>query len=438
MSGPAEKKRDLGLIELVAISLGGMIGGGIFSILGVAVEQVGNAAPVAIAAGAGLALLAAWSYARLAAYYEDEGATYSFFKRTFPGSRAAAAAIGWLVVFGYISTLALYAFTFASYLGSLFPEAPVQLLRGGLGGAVLATFAVLNIVSVKWMGRVEDVFVYTKLLALVVVTGVLYFSGSASSAQPVCDSQFDLSSIWVVAALTFVAFEGFQLSIHAYSEVNNPRRNVPRAIYISITIAALVYVLLAEGALWALDKQQIIADREFALAAGAAAVLGPMGHALMLGAALLATSSAISGTLFGAARLMAVIADDGYLPATFSRRVRGHVPARAIIVMAALAWILVLTGGLDLILEFGSLTFMLVSLLMAVANLKIREHTGANLWVGLLAVAALVSGVLLIISWQLRTDLSHFIVTLGVGVAVVVGSMIYARRHPQPLKPSSS
>jgi len=175
------------------------------------------------------------------------------------------------------------------------------------------------------------------------------------------DDDLHLGSLFVVAALTFVAFEGFQLAIHAYSEVDNAHCNVPRAIYVSIVVAALIYIFLAEGALWALDKEQIIADKEFALAAGAAAVLGPWGHALVMGAALLATSSAVSGTLFGASRLMAVIADDGYLPAVFSKRIRDHVPAMGIVCLALLAWLLVLSGGLELILEFGSLTFIVVS-----------------------------------------------------------------------------
>ncbi len=422
------KREDLGLRELVAISLGGMIGGGIFSILGVAVEQVGNAAPIAIGIGATLALLAAYSYAQLATYYQDEGATYSFFKRTYPESPFAAAVIGWLVVFGYIATLALYAFTFASYLLSLFPEVYSGLLRPLFSFLVLFVFALLNIVSVKQMGRIEDLMVYTKLVVLVVITAVLYYSGSIEEARPVWDTELHLGSLFVVAALTFVAFEGFQLAIHAYSEVRDARRNVPRAIYISIVVAALIYVFLAEGALWALDKAHIIEDKEYALAAGAQVVLGTMGHALMLGAALLATSSAVSGTLFGASRLMAVIADDGYLPRLFSRRIHVHVPALSIMALALFAWVLVLTGGLELILEFGSLTFIVVSFLMAVANLKMRTQTGTSIWLGMTAVVALFVGGLLILGWQLWTEPSHLMATFAVALVVVVSSLLFAYR----------
>jgi amino acid transporter len=85
-----KRKKELGLGELIAIALGGMVGGGIFSILGIATENIGNATPVAILIGGFLALGAAYSYVKLALLYKDEGATYSFFKKTFPNSTLAS------------------------------------------------------------------------------------------------------------------------------------------------------------------------------------------------------------------------------------------------------------------------------------------------------------------------------------------------------------
>lgn len=421
--------RDLKLPELVAIALGGMIGGGIFSVLGLAVERVGNAAPLAIAAGGGLALVAGISYARLSRLYEDEGATYSFFKRTFPKSPVAASAIGWLVVFGYIATLALYAFTFASYLGSLFPQLHQGAMRAILSGVQLAAFAALNIYSVRLMGKIEDLMVYIKLLALLVLAGVLFAAGSLDSALPITPT-IDLGgNLLMVAALTFVAFEGFQLAIHAYCEVQEPRINVPRAIYIAIAGATVLYVLLAEGALWALDKAHIIADKEYALAAGAAEVLGPAGHALVIASALLATSSAVNGTIFGASRLAATIADDGMLPAFMTRRIHGRTPWAAIMTLAALAWMLVLSGQLELIVEFGSLVFIVVSLLMAVANWKVRHATGSSLPMCVVSVGLLGAAGAAIIYWQAVDRPTDLIWTGIVAVALTLGSIGYGRLH---------
>ena len=91
-------QKALGLPELIAIALGGMIGGGIFTILGISVDLIGPYTPIAILAGGLIAALAAYSYVKLGVYYRDEGATYGFFKRTFPASPVAAALIGWYVI----------------------------------------------------------------------------------------------------------------------------------------------------------------------------------------------------------------------------------------------------------------------------------------------------------------------------------------------------
>jgi len=76
--------KTLGLLELIAIALGGMVGGGIFTILGISVAMIGNLTPFAIIIGGLIASLAAYSYVKLGLYYRDEGANYSFLKQTYP------------------------------------------------------------------------------------------------------------------------------------------------------------------------------------------------------------------------------------------------------------------------------------------------------------------------------------------------------------------
>ena len=192
-----KRGKVLGTPELIAIALGGMIGGGIFSILGIAVSLIGVYAPLAISIGGIIAMMAAYSYIKLGVYYQDEGATYSFYKKTFPASPFAASLIGWWVIFGYISTLALYAYTFASYAisGSAFAED--EWLRKLVAGGIIFAFMLINIWSVKGMGKVEDVMVYTKLIILVVISFVLINNSRASLPQLVQDSK-DVSALAVL------------------------------------------------------------------------------------------------------------------------------------------------------------------------------------------------------------------------------------------------
>lgn len=421
-----KRNKALGLIELIAIALGGMIGGGIFTILGLSVSMIGVFTPLAILLGGGLAGLAAYSYVKLGVYYKDDGATYSFFKKTFPDSPFAASLIGWWVVFGYISTLALYSFTFSSYAISVFDLSDNPWAKKLVAGGVLLLFSLVNIWSVKGMGKIEDVMVYTKLIILAIISFVLL--NNSQTTLPILfeeNSGTSMFAVLIVASITFVAYEGFQLVIHAVNEMDKPEKNIPRAIYTAILLTILIYLVISLGAIITIPFEQITQNKEYALAAGANGILGHWGTDLVVLGALLSTSSAISGTLFGASRLMVVIAKDGYMPKMITQTTK-NIPVRAIIVMALLAFSLVLTGSLKLILEFGSVTFLLVSLLMAFANFRIHKKTNSSKLITILAVFGLALGTSLIIYFEAVTQFEQLIFILTIYLLLTLCSYWFA------------
>ncbi len=430
-----KRNKNLGLFELIAIALGGMVGGGIFTILGISVAQIGLLTPLAIILGGMVASLAAYSYVQLGLYYRDEGATYSFFKRTYPGSHVAASAIGWFIIFGYISTMALYAYTFSSYAISSTDFADNIWVRKAIAIAVILVFTGINLWSVNGMGKVEDLMVYTKLVVLTIISVVLMQHGTmdfdAFMHQMAKDAEHaSVLSIMIVASLTFVAYEGFQLVINAVNEMTLPEKNIPRAIYTAIALAILIYVVIAVGALFAIPAEDIIRDKEYALAAGAGKVLGKLGTALVIAGALLATSSAISGTVFGSSRQMAVVASDGYFPGWLARR-SNNIPKNAIITMSLCAGILILLGGLEMILEFGSVTFLLVSLLMAIANYRIRDKTHSSTIWTILAIIGLSIGGALILYYEFTHKWEQMLVIIGLYIALALGAWGFAKRRSQ-------
>ena len=425
------RKRDktLGAPELIAIALGGMVGGGIFTILGISVSLVGVFTPLVIIIGGMFASLAAYSYIKLGVYYKDEGATYPFFKKTFPSSPFAASLIGWWVIFGYISTLALYAYTFSSYAISGFAFSESEIIRKIVAGGIILIFTIINVWSVKGMGKLEDLMVYTKLVILAIISFVLI--NNSNTTLPVLyteQPQVSVLTILIVASITFVAYEGFQLVINAVNEMDSPKKNIPRAIYSAIFLAIVIYVAISLGAILAIPFDEIIKNKEYALASGADNVLGHWGTDLVIIGALLATSSAISGTVFGASRQMAVIAKDGYFPSILSRRVN-HVPVFAIICMSAFAFLLVLAGNLEVILEFVSVTFLLVSLLMAYANFKIRELTHSSLILTVIAITGLLIGTLLILFYEFTNQPEQLIFIVVLYALLTIGSWLYSRKH---------
>ena len=373
--------------------------------------------------------MAAYSYVKLALLYKDEGATYSFFKKAFPNSKLASSIIGWLIAFGYISTLALYAFTFASYFCSQIEILNNAVWQKIIAGLIISFFAIVNLVSVKGMGKLEDMLVYTKIVILLFISGLLAGKGDIQNIIPVFDNQTTFTQILIVSSITFVAYEGFQLVIHAYNEMDNPQKNIPKAIYSSIAIATLLYLILSIAALSTIPKEIIIEDKEYALAAGAKTYLGQFGQFIVIFGALLATSSAISGTLFGASRLMAVISNDGYFPKSLGKRIKTYIPYKAVITMSVFAFILLATGGLQVILEFGSVTFIIVSLLMAYTNYKKRLETNSSLILTIFAFVGLLLAGLLIVYFEYTENREQFLYIISVYILIGIGAFFYSRKN---------
>ena len=276
------------------------------------------------------------------------------------------------------------------------------------------------------MGKIEDIMVYTKLVILVVISFVL-INNNQTTLPVLIKNESDVSvlTIFIVASLTFVAYEGFQLVINAVNEMEAPEKNIPRAIYAALFLAVLIYFVISVGAVMAIPFEEIINNKEYALAAGAGKVLGHWGTDLVVLGALLATSSAISGTVFGASRQMAVIADDGYFPKILAKRIN-HIPVYAIISMAVFAFLLVLAGSLEVILEFGSVTFLLVSLLMAYANFKIRDLTKSSLFITVISFFGLLIGTALILYYEFTNQPQQLVFIVGLYTLLTLASWLFS------------
>jgi len=436
------QRKNLGLKELIAIAIGGMVGGGIFTILGISVSMVGFLAPFAIALGGVVALFAAYSYVKLGIYYKDEGATYAFFKRTYPDSHLAASFIGWYTIFGYISTLALYAYTFSSYAISGFSFGDNEIVRKSVAIAIIWLFALINLWSVKGMGKIEDFMVYIKLFILFVISILLIYFGNMDMHTFIQTLSKDfvntpVLNILIVSSVTFVAYEGFQLVINAVKEMENPDKNIPRAIYTAVFLVALIYFIIALSAVVAIPVDDLIKNKEYALASGTKDIMGSFGENLVIIGAILATSSAISGTMFGSSRQMARIADDSYLPKILTKR-KNQIPTNAIVAMGLTATALILSGGLRLILEFGSITFLLVSLLMAVANFKIRKATNSSTFFTIVAIFGLALGSVLILWYEYKTKPEQMEFIVLIYIILTIGAYTYSKLASKREKDANS
>ena len=423
-------KDQLGLRELIAMGVGGMIGGGIFSVMGLAAGISGHATPIAFALGGLLALIGGYSYVRLALTFVSDGASFTYLEHAFPQQPAIAAITGWTVVVGYIGTLALYAFTFGAYGSELLGQTEMGMLRQVLSVGIILVFMGVNLRGTKSSGRSEDIIVYTKIALL----GLLAIAGmpgiKTENLVPVFDQ--GMTSVFMAGALIFVAYEGFQLITNAVCETDDPQRNIPRAIYGSIAIVVLVYMALSIVAIGSISVEKLIAAEEYALAVAVEPFLGSGGRILVSLAALLATSSAINATMFGASRMMAEMASDDAAPVAFSFRSRVDVPWIAMLTITILAIGLTALGGLELIAAFSSMTFLIVSLAVSIANFRLRNQTGSRSAYVVTGIALILATIVIMCVYLWRhapTDLAWISSIYG-SIILLVFALQYLRlRH---------
>src|SRR5438552_9935579 len=170
-SAGASGPRQIGMIAAVSIGIGGMVGAGIFSILGVVPHAAGNAMWLAFAIGGVMALLSAYSYAKLGATFPSAGGAVHFLVKSF-GDGVLAGGLNLFMWAGYIISLALYATAFGGYAATFVTTAPSALLLKSLAVASVVLLTLVNAFGARLMGRWETIIVAVKVAILVLFAAV--------------------------------------------------------------------------------------------------------------------------------------------------------------------------------------------------------------------------------------------------------------------------
>lgn len=379
-----DMEKSIGLFGATAIGIGGMVGGGIFAVLGVASEQAGGGTPIAFILAGLVAALTAFSYARLSVKYQSAGGTVTFIDKVF-GVGELTGSLNIVLWAGYIVTTALYASAFGNYAATLFPGGtdPGPVLLRVLIAVGLIVPWIINLANAGLVARSESLVVVIKLgiLMVVIAAGV----PTISPERVVPSTWPSTFSMLEAGMLIFVAYEGFELIANASADVRNPEKTLPRAFAFSVGLVIALYALIAFVVVGSLSPSEIAASADFALAQAASTALGHSGFILVSLSAVLATFSAINATLYGAARLSFTIAAEGELPAkletrTWNQPVGLHITA---LVGMGMAIALPVTS----ISALASAIFLAV---FAVVNAAAYKSAGSVRWVRFIAAMGVV------------------------------------------------
>ena len=365
-------KRSLGFWQAVMLGVGVMVGAGIYVLVGVGAIHAGSALWLSFLIGAVLAFMTAMSYAELCSMYPNAGSSYFYSKQAF-GSRRLSFLLGWFLVVAYTAGSATVAFGFSQYLFNLFPvpQALAALL-------ILAILGLLNYAGLKEASRFNVLATFLEVGGLIALLFLFFAATGLSGLSFSIESPNGSEGIISAAILMFFAYLGFEVLATAAEEVKEVKRNLPRAIMVSITITSIVYILVALAFTAALPYERVVEtveDGRGALAVAAGEFGGPA-FLLALGIiGLFSTSNTIMISMIGVSRMMYGMAEDRALPKQLLHTTSSGVPGLAIVLATLFSMLLIFLGDISFVARISVSGMFLLFIVdnLSVVALRLRR-----------------------------------------------------------------
>ena len=405
----------MGLNATWSMAVGGMVGGGIFSVLGVIISLAGNMAWLSFILAGLIALATAISYSNLTNKFEEGGGTFTYIKEI--NHEGLAGGLSWLLMIGYILTLSVYAFTFGHYLETIISLGPIFARVSSL--IIILVFMIFNLRGVGEASWIEIVTVWGKLAILLGIAGVGLWqispeiltvnSGGTVSA---------ISSAIIGAATIFMAYEGFQLITYDYQEIKNPTVTIKKAEILAVIAVIVVYIVVTFGTMSLVSREILLEKKEVVIAIAGRKVFGVIGMVIASIGALFSTGSAINSTIFASSRLVKKVINDGELPEIFAKENDSEIPQRAIYIISGTGATLALFGSLTRLVEAASFIFLFT---FAVVNIIAFKEIKENKIIAVFGASGAFAAVIMLI---LRFIKHSPLVLLILGVLIITVTVV--------------
>jgi amino acid transporter len=424
---------ELGLVGSLSIALGGMIGGGIFAVLGVVAGITGPLTWLAFVLAGVVALGAGYSYNALNDLVDNQGGSVTFVQ-CFVGNTTLAGMVGWTLLVGYVGSMAMYAVAFSEFAIG-FAAVPSTLgsvpMRPVVSVGAVALFVGLNLLGARATGSAENALVGAKVGVLVALgVGGLVFA-TTIEPRPLEYGLGRLPAFGPImsAAVSFVAFQGWQLLFYDQESITDATETIRKAVYLAIPSAVAIYVVVAIVTT-NLASKALRTHPHTALASAAEPLLGYFGYAgvgftVVSLAALFSTGSALNATLFSSGHLAKGMVSRDLLPDRISDGDADGVPPETMLVLGVVTAALTVPGSLGAVTSFASLSFIVV--FGAVSYLAFRHRGEARInpvppLVGMVGAASFLP----LMFWHLyRNEPETFVTVLAIAAVVILTELLY-------------
>jgi amino acid transporter len=215
--------------------------------------------------------------------------------------------------------------------------------------------------------------------------------------------------------------------------MENPKKMVPKALFISVSIVIIIYVAVAVTVLGNLPVAQIVNAKDYALAEAAQPFLGTIGFKVIAIAALLSTSSGINATLYGGANISYILAKEGQLPEIFERKIWRR-SREGLVITAALTIVFANLLNLEGIAVAGSASILLIYVAVNVAHLRLLQETKANPLLLVLAILVSFAFVFLLVDYEAQSSPIALATLAGVFIFSFFAEWAYRQRSKRILR----
>jgi len=419
--------KKIGLKEAISIGIGGMVGGGIFAVLGLAVSLAKGGTPIAFLIAGILALITSYSYVKLSLAYPDRGGTVKFINQGF-GISVFSGGINNLLWVSYIIMLALYASAFGFYAPNLFKLTGNEVLDFHIYASFIIILATsINYYSIKVVGKIENYAVVIKLVILIsfVIIGLFGLFGNENLNQLSFGNWETPLHLLGGGMVIFVAYEGFELIANAAPDIENPTKNIPRAYYYTVIFVIILYVLIAGVTVGSVPFDQIAIAEDYVLAEAAKPTLGNIGFTIITIAALISTFSALNASLYGGSRVSFEIAEDDELPHELTS-ICWNQPI-GLLITFILTLIVANTLNLENLSTAGSVGFLLIFTVVNFTGFKLADKINGNKFIPLIGFLFCIVALSTLIIQQYSSDRTGVIVAISIILACFLMEFIYKK-----------
>ena len=431
------REGSLTLAGAVMLGTGVMIGAGIFALTGQMAQMAGALFPLAFLAAAVVVGFSAYSYIKISNAFPSAGGIGMYLHKAY-GNRLPTAFNALLMYFSMVIAQSFLARTFGSYTMQLFGGDESGRMVSILGVSLIVAAFLINLSGNRIIQGVASIIGILKIGGILIFGFVgIWIAGSSSITVTSLQDTGGAGRFLGATALGILAFKGFTTITNSGAEVNNPNRNIGRAIIISIAICVVIYTLVGFSVASNLSLAEIIETRDYSLAAAARPALGDCGVWFTVAIAMMATAGGILASIFAVSRMLAMLTEMKLVPHSHFG-MPGSIQKHTLVYTVVLGIMLTAFFDLSRIAALGIVFYLIMDIAIHWGVLRyLRKEVGAATWV----LASAISLDLIVLGGFVWVKLNSDPLVIGIAVVTMIivaaGEQVFLMRTRKSLAADS-